>query len=193
MIEKFPGIAILVEKDSQGPPSSYPVNIEIYGDDYEQLIETAISMKNFLNQENIEGIEQLKIDVTKSKPGLEFLVDKKKAGELGIPAGLVGQTIRNSIIGTKAGVFKLDGEDYEINVRFENEFKNDLSSILNQNIIFRDQSSGVIKEVPVASVVQEKNTAAFNAIKHIDLQRVVTLYSSILAGSNANQLSLIHI
>ena len=188
LIEKFPGIAILVEKDSQGPPSSYPVNIEIYGDDYEQLIETAISMKNFLNQENIEGIEQLKIDVTKSKPGLEFLVDKKKAGELGIPAGLVGQTIRNSIIGTKAGVFKLDGEDYEINVRFENEFKNDLSSILNQNIIFRDQSSGVIKEVPVASVVQEKNTAAFNAIKHIDLQRVVTLYSSILAGSNANQI-----
>ncbi|GIS06022.1 MAG: hypothetical protein CM15mP109_07780 [Candidatus Dadabacteria bacterium] len=84
------------------------------------------------------------------------MVDKKKAGELGIPAGLVGQTIRNSIIGTKAGVFKLDGEDYEINVRFENEFKNDLSSILNQNIIFRDQSSGVIKEVPVASVVQEK-------------------------------------
>ena len=77
MIEKFPGIAILVEKDSQGPPSSYPVNIEIYGDDYE-LIETAISMKNFLNQENIEGIEQLKIDVTKSKPGLEFLVDKRR-------------------------------------------------------------------------------------------------------------------
>ena len=188
LIDKFPGIAILVEKDSQGPPSSYPVNIEIYGDDYEELIETAISMKNFLDQENIEGIEQLKIDVTKSKPGLEFTVDKMKAGELGIPAGLVGQTIRNSIIGTKAGVYKQDGEDYEINVRFDNEFKNDFSSILNQNIAFRDQSSGKIKDIPVASIVDEKNIASFNAIKHIDLQRVVTLYSSILAGSNANQI-----
>jgi len=188
LIDKFPGIAILVEKDSQGPPSSYPVNIEIYGDDYEELIETAISMKNFLDQENIEGIEQLKIDVTKSKPGLEFTVDKMKAGELGIPAGLVGQTIRNSIIGTKAGVYKQDGEDYEINVRFDNKFKNDFNSILNQNITFRDQSSGRIKDIPVASIVEEKNIAAFNAIKHIDLQRVVTLYSSILAGSNANQI-----
>ena len=188
LIDKFPGIAILVEKDSQGPPSSYPVNIEIYGDDYEELIETAISMKNFLDQENIEGIEQLKIDVTKSKPGLEFNVDKMKAGELGIPAGLVGQTIRNSIIGTKAGVYKQDGEDYEINVRFDNEFKNDFNSILNQNITFRDQSSGRIKDIPVASIVEEKNIASFNAIKHIDLQRVVTLYSSILAGSNANQI-----
>ena len=188
LIDKFPGIAILVEKDSQGPPSSYPVNIEIYGDDYEELIETAISMKNFLDQENIEGIEQLKIDVTKSKPGLEFNVDKMKAGELGIPAGLVGQTIRNSIIGTKAGVYKQDGEDYEINVRFDNEFKNDFNSILNQNITFRDQSSGKMKDIPVASIVEEKNIASFNAIKHIDLQRVVTLYSSILAGSNANQI-----
>ena len=188
LIDKFPGIAILVEKDSQGPPSSYPVNIEIYGENYEELIKTAISMKNFLDQENIEGIEQLKIDVTKSKPGLEFTVDKMKAGELGIPAGLVGQTIRNSIIGTKAGVYKQDGEDYEINVRFDNEFKNDFSSILNQNIAFRDQSSGKIKDIPVASIVDEKNIASFNAIKHIDLQRVVTLYSSILAGSNANQI-----
>jgi len=188
LIDKFPGIAILVEKDSQGPPSSYPVNIEIYGDDYEELIETAISMKNFLDQENIEGIEQLKIDVTKSKPGLEFTVDKMKSGELGIPAGLVGQTIRNSIIGTKAGVYKQDGEDYEINVRFDNEFKNDFNSILNQNITFRDQSSGMTKDIPVASIVEEKNIASFNAIKHIDLQRVVTLYSSILAGSNANQI-----
>ncbi len=188
LIEKFPGIAISVEKDSQGPPGGYPVNIEIYGEDYEQLIETAISMKNYLNQENIEGIEQLKIDVSRSKPGLEFNVDREKAGELGIPTGLVGQTIRNSIIGSKAGIYKLRGEDYEINVRFDEEFKNDINSIINQNIVFRDQSSGKTKEVPIASIVDQKNITSFSAIKHIDLQRVVTLYSSILAGSNANEI-----
>ncbi len=188
LIEKFPGIAISVEKDSQGPPGGYPVNIEIYGEDYEQLIETAISMKNYLNQENIEGIEQLKIDVSRSKPGLEFNVDREKAGELGIPTGLVGQTIRNSIIGSKAGVYKLRGEDYEINVRFDEEFKNDINSIINQNIVFRDQSTGKTKEVPIASIVDQKNITSFSAIKHIDLQRVVTLYSSILAGSNANEI-----
>ena len=188
LIEKFPGIAISVEKDSQGPPGGYPVNIEIYGEDYEQLIETAISMKNYLNQENIEGIEQLKIDVSRSKPGLEFNVDREKAGELGIPTGLVGQTIRNSIIGSKAGIYKLRGEDYEINVRFDEEFKNDINSIINQNIVFRDQSTGKTKEVPIASIVNQKNITSFSAIKHIDLQRVVTLYSSILAGSNANEI-----
>lgn len=188
LIGRFPGIAISVEKDSQGPPGGYPVNIEIYGDDYEKLIETAISMKNYLNKENIEGIEQLKIDVSRSKPGLEFIVDREKAGELGIPTGLVGQTIRNSIIGSKAGVYKLKGEDYQINVRLDEEYKNNINTIINQNIIFRDQATGKTKEVPIASVVNERNITSFSAIKHINLQRVVTLYSSILAGSNANEI-----
>ncbi|MDA8703988.1 efflux RND transporter permease subunit [Flavobacteriaceae bacterium] len=188
LIGRFPGIAISVEKDSQGPPGGYPVNIEIYGDDYEKLIETAISMKNYLNKENIEGIEQLKIDVSRSKPGLEFQVDREKAGELGIPTGLIGQTIRNSIIGTKAGVYKLNGDDYQINVRLDEDYKNNINTIINQNIIFRDQSNGKTKEIPIASVVTEKNITSFSAIKHKDLQRSVTLYSSILAGSNANEI-----
>ena len=141
LLEKFPGIAISVEKIQEGPPTGYPVNIEISGEDYEELVESAISMRNFLSEENIEGIEQLKIDVTKSKPGIEFIVDREKAGELGIPTGLVGQTLRNSIIGTKAGVYKEKGEDYDINVRFDQEYKNDLNALINQNIVFRDQSN----------------------------------------------------
>ena len=188
LIDRFPGIAISVEKDTQGPPGGYPVNIEIYGDDYERLIEAAISMKNYLNKENIEGIEQLKIDVSRSKPGLEFQVDREKAGELGIPTGLIGQTIRNSIIGTKAGVYKINGDDYQINVRLDEDYKNSINTIINQNIIFRDQSNGKIKEIPIASVVTEKNITSFSAIKHKELQRSVTLYSSILAGSNANEI-----
>jgi len=188
LIDRFPGIAISVEKDTQGPPGGYPVNIEIYGDDYERLIETAISMKNYLNKENIEGIEQLKIDVSRSKPGLEFQVDREKAGELGIPTGLIGQTIRNSIIGTKAGVYKINGDDYQINVRLDEDYKNNINAIINQNIVFRDQSNGKIKEIPIASVVTEKNITSFSAIKHKELQRSVTLYSSILAGSNANEI-----
>ena len=72
-------------------------------------------------------------------------------------------------------------------MRFDEEYKNDLNALINQNIVFRDQSNGRIKTIPIASVVDKKNTTSFNAIKHIDLERVVTLYSSILAGSNAQQ------
>lgn len=187
LIGKFPGLSISVEKDSAGPPVGYPINIEITGKDYLELIQTAKQMKDYLNAENIAGIEELKIDVNKNKPGLELTVDRKKAGELGVSASMVGRLLRTSLFGGKAGVYKKDGEDYEINVRFNDQNRYNQNALLNQNIIFRDQASGKVKEIPVAALVQENKTTSFSAIKHRKLNRVVTLYSSVLAGYNANE------
>ena len=60
------------------------------------------------------------------------------------------------------------------------------NALYNQNIIFRDPANGQIKEIPVTSLIEKKNITSFNAIKHRQLNRVVTLYSSVLAGFNAN-------
>ena len=45
----YPGVAISVEKDPVGPPAGYPINIELKGDDYDQLILAAETMRNFIN------------------------------------------------------------------------------------------------------------------------------------------------
>ena len=183
---KFPGVAISVEKDANGPPAGYPITIEITGNEYIELVETAKSMKDYLNQINIAGVEELKIDVSKNKPGVKINIDRKKAGELGVTTSQVGQLLRSSLFGTKAGIFKKDGDDYEINVRFNKSNRYDNNALFNQNIIFRDPANGQIKEIPVTSLIERKNITSFNAIKHRQLNRVVTLYSDVLAGFNAN-------
>ncbi|MBL6681079.1 MAG: efflux RND transporter permease subunit [Flavobacteriaceae bacterium] len=185
---KYPGLSISVEKDENGPPAGYPVNIEISGRDYLELIETAEQMRIFINNQKISGIEELKIDVNKSKPSLEIKVDRQKAGELGINPSQIGLVLRRSLFGEKAGIFKKDGEDYDINVRFNKEDRYDKSLLFNQNIIFRDMSDGQVKEIPVASLIKTKNVETYSAIKHRNLSRVVTLYSSILAGYNAKEI-----
>jgi len=184
---KFPGIAISVEKDAKGPPAGYPITIEITGGEYLDLILTAEEMKDFLNRVNISGVEELKIDVNKNKPGSELEIDREKAGELGVSASQVGQLLRTSLFGSKAGVYKKNGDDYDINVRFNETDRYDKNALFNQNIIFRDPANGQIKEIPVAALVTQKNITSFNAIKHRDLNRVVTLYSPVLAGYNANE------
>ena len=184
---RYPGIAVSVEKDANGPPVGYPVNIEITGRDYENLILTAQEMKDFLNTENIPGVEELKIDVNKNKPGTQLIIDRKKAGELGVSAGMVGSQLRNSLFGAKAGIFKKDGEDYEINVRFEEQYRYDNNALFNQYVTFRDQSSGKIKEIPIAALVKTQNSSSYSAIKHRKSIRLVTLYSDVLAGYNANE------
>ena len=185
---KYPGLSISVEKDENGPPAGYPVNIEISGKDYLELIETAEQMRIFINNQKISGIEELKIDVNKSKPSLEIEVDRQKAGELGINPSQIGLILRRSLFGEKAGIFKKDGEDYDINVRFNEDDRYDKSLLFNQNIIFRDMSDGQVKEIPVASLIKTKNVETYSAIKHRNLSRVVTLYSSILAGYNAKEI-----
>jgi len=184
---KFPGIAISVEKMGAGPSVGYPVNIEISGEKYDQLIQEAKNMRSYLNLENIPGVEELKIDVNKSKPGLAVEIDRRKSGGLGVTAGQIGQQLRRALFGEKAGVYKRNGEDYDINVRFNEEERQNTDVLLDQYIVFRDQATGRIKEVPVSAVAQLKNTTSFSAIKHKDLRRVVTLYSAVLAGYNANE------
>jgi len=184
---KYPGLSVSVEKDAKGPPVGYPVNIEISGRDYGKLIQTAQGMKEFLNIENIPGVEELKIDVNKNKPGTQLIIDRKKAGELGVSAGMIGSQLRNSLFGAKAGIYKKDGEDYEINVRFQEEYRYDNNALFNQYVTFRDQSSGKIKEIPIAALVKSQNSSSYSAIKHRKSIRLVTLYSDVLAGYNANE------
>jgi multidrug efflux pump subunit AcrB len=178
----YPGLAISVEKDAAGPPQGYPINIELEGKDYAELIVTAEKMKDYINTKNIEGIDQLKIDVNKSKPSLQVEIDREKSGELGISASQVGQQLRNSIFGAKAGVYKEDGDDYDIYVRFNEENKYNKNALFDQKITFRDPSNGQIKEVPVSAVTKQKNTSGFSAIKHKELKRVVTVYSALSPG-----------
>ena len=45
----YPGVAISVEKDAVGPSAGYPINIELGGDDYSELITTAEKMRDFIN------------------------------------------------------------------------------------------------------------------------------------------------
>jgi len=178
----YPGVAISVEKDAVGPPAGYPINIEIEGDDYDELIQSAELMRNFINSRNIAGIDELKIDVNKGKPAMQIYVDRQKAGELGVATGQVGNQLRRSIFGEKAGIYKNDGEDYDIYVRFNEDLKYNKSALFNQNITFRDQASGQIKEIPISAVTSQRNTSSFSAIKHRDSKRVVTVYSALEAG-----------
>ncbi|HEY4618374.1 MAG TPA: efflux RND transporter permease subunit [Flavobacterium sp.] len=189
----YPGISISVEKDQAGPPAGYPINIEIKGKDYTELIVTAERMKEFINGRNVPGIDELKVDVNKGKPAMRVQVDREKAGGMGISASQVGNQLRRSVFGEKAGVYKEKGEDYDINVRFNYEDRYNQSTLFNQNITFRDMASGQLKEIPVSTVASQKNTSSFSAIKHRDLNRVVVLYSALSpgftdAGSVVNQI-----
>lgn len=185
---KYPGVVISVEKDPVGPPAGYPVNIEITGEDYDELMMLGTQIQAFINRKSIDGMEGIKLDVNKDKPALEVYVDRKKAGDLGVAVGQVAMQIRRSLFGEKAGIYKEGSDDYDINVRFNEDLKYNKSALFEQRIIFRDPANGKIKEVPISAIARERNTAGFSVIKHKNGKRVITLYSALLPGGNATEI-----
>ena len=187
-VNQFPGASIIVEKDAAGPPSGYPINIELKGEDYEQMLAEAENIRSYINELNVPGIEELKIDVNKSKPELDVTVDRRKAGQLGISTTQIGQTLRRAIYGEEVSTYKEGEDDYEINVRFNEEFRYNENALFNQPITFRDQNSGELRQVPISSMVDTEVASSFSSIKRRDLKKVITIYSNVLQGYNGNQI-----
>ncbi len=187
-VQGFPGASIIVEKDAAGPPSGYPINIELKGENYEEMLIEAERVRNYIQDLSIAGIEELKIDVNKSKPELDVRVDRRKAGQLGVTTSSVGQTLRRSIYGEEVSTYKDGDDDYKINVRFDEKARYDQNALFNQPITFRNQTTGELVQVPISSVVETSATSAFNSIKRKDLKRVITLYSNVLQGYNGNEI-----
>ena len=189
LLQGYPGVSIVVDKPSDGPPTGPPINIEVKGDDYELIMETANNLRTFINTSNIAGIEELKLDIDQGKPEMIITVDRQKARRLGVSTGQIGLNLRTALFGKEISTYKDATDDYPINLRLKEEMRYNKYALLNQKITFRNQSDGQIKQVPVSAVATSENKTSFSAIKRINLERVVTVYSNVLNDYNPTEVN----
>ena len=188
LIKGYAGVKISVDKDQHKPPTGAPVDLELTGDDYDELLTEAIRIKKYLDDSSIPGIENLQISIDKNKPELPIIIDREKAGRLGIKTGQVGMALRTAIYGKEADRFKDGDDDYPINIRLDKQYRYDRANLLEQHIVYRDQQSGKIVSVPISAFATMKSTSSFSAIKRKDLKRVIAITSNVLEGYNANEI-----
>lgn len=186
-IKGIAGASVIVEQEHNGPPTGYPINLELFGDNYNQLMSTAVEVRNYINTSGVLGIEELNIDVSQNKPEREIIVDRQKAGRLGLSTAQVGSALREAIYGYDASTFKSDRDDHDIYVRFNKETRYDIDALMQQELLFRD-NQGVLSKIPISSVATTKDLVTFSSIKRKNLKRVITLYSNVLDGYNGNDI-----
>lgn len=189
LLQDIPGVDIIVDRPADGPPTGAPINIEVAGDDYEQLLATAENIKQFIKNKNISGIEELKLDVEQGKPELPIIIDRQKARRLNVSTGQIGDALRTSLFGKEISTFKDGEDDYPINMRLMDKYRYNKEALINQKITFRDQSSGKIVQVPIAAVAKTETSSTFSAVKRKDLDRVITIASNVLEGYNATEIN----
>jgi multidrug efflux pump len=187
LVKGVPGVQVVVDKNNDGPPSGKPINIEITGDDYEDLIATADDVKSFINSKNIGGIEELKLDVEVGKPEMIINVDRKKARRFNVSTYQIGSTLRTALFGQEVSTYKDGEDDYDVVIRLKDEYRYDANRLMDQKITFRDQTNGRIQQVPISAVATAEKSSTYSAVKRKDMNRLITISSNVLDGYNANE------
>lgn len=189
-LKNIPGSEISVDQEKGGPPTDPPINIEIASEQFDDLTKTAVSLKNYLDSINTNGVEELKMDIDLKNPEITLTVDRERALIAGVSTAQIGMQLRTALFGKEASKIK-DGEDeYKIQVRNNKSQRNSLSDLLNMEIVFRDfASGGQIKRVPISSVVKVDLTSTVGSVKRKNLKRIITLRSNVLSGFTANEVN----
>ena len=182
-------ITIVVDKEQSGPPQQPPINIEITGStDYSELTKRAEILQQFLIKKRIEGVQRLKLDVEVNKSEIQVDVNREYAKRVGLSTGQIAQSIRTSLFGKDVSNYNFNDEDYDINIRYNEKNRRDISSILEQKIMFMN-NRGVKLSVPISAVVKNiKKINKYAAVVRKNQNNTVTVFSGVQEGYNANEI-----
>ncbi|MFN0274151.1 MAG: efflux RND transporter permease subunit [Chitinophagales bacterium] len=189
-VKGIPGAAITVGVEQNGPPQAKPINIEIRGDNFEELIATTDGIKKYLDSLNFEGVEELKSDLQPNKPEIVINLDRERMRREGINTAQVGSEIRSAVYGTEITKFKEGNDDYPIVIRYDEAQRKDIDQLANLKITFMDMMTGAIRQIPISAFATIDYANTYSGIKRIDQKRVITLSSNLLTGFESAQYTI---
>jgi len=187
-LQGYAGLSIVVDQNQDGPPTGKPINLELTGEDMTELSRLSSDVMRYLNELNVAGVEELRADVSLGKPELMVNVNRDAARRYEVSTQQVAGAIRTSVFGREVSKFKAGEDEYPIQVRLDEKYRNDINSLLSQKITFRSQASGSVHQVPISAVADIRYSSTYSAVKRRDMERAITIYSNVLKGYNANEI-----
>ncbi|MDX2196188.1 MAG: efflux RND transporter permease subunit [Cytophagales bacterium] len=189
-VKDVPGAEIAVDQEQGGPPVGKPIAIEITGEDLDELVNISKSMIQFINKQNIPGIEELRSDLEDTKPEIQVLIDRERANREGISSAQIGMEIRTAIYGREVSKFRDKEDENKMMLRYAATQRNKIDELMNMKITFRDMAmGGIVRQIPLSSVAKVKYGNTFASIKRKNQKRIVTIGSNVLTGYSPNDVN----
>jgi multidrug efflux pump len=179
-VKGIPGTEITVNKEDAGPPTEAPVNVEVIGDDFDEIAKVANDIKNFIDTNKVEGIEHLKMDVDVNNPEITVSIDRERALIEGISTSQAGMEIRTAVFGREVSKLKQGEDEYKIQLRYSDLVRNNITDLMNMRITFRDFNTNSIKQIPLNAIATVEYTNTSGGIKRKNMKRTIQLQSNVL-------------
>jgi HAE1 family hydrophobic/amphiphilic exporter-1 len=148
-----------------------PIEIQIKGEDYSILLETAEKIR--ASAETIPGVTSLTLSTELDKPELRILPVRWRLAQLGMDIGELAQVIRGYLNGSAAGKFRSGGDEYDIKVRMDARITGDIHSIGQLPITTK---FGV---VPLDEIANVKWGDSPTEVRRIERERAVVITGNI--------------
>jgi multidrug efflux pump subunit AcrB len=152
------------------------VDVKVFGYDFNET--TAIAEELAGRMRGIKGARDVKISREAMKVELQVDFDREKLAKFGMNTVTAANYVRNRINGLTASIYREDGEEYNIIVRYDETFRTTVGDI--ENILLYGNSGGRIRLNEVATVVERFTPPV---IEREDRQRVVTVSAALGAGA----------
>ncbi|MCX5781907.1 MAG: efflux RND transporter permease subunit [Elusimicrobia bacterium] len=100
--------------------STKPMVLNIFGYDLEASYALAERIKNMMEKE-IKGFKDVTISLDITRPEYHVVIDRAKAGALGIPVQTIADTVSLAFSQQRSGVYREMGSEYDITIRLRDE------------------------------------------------------------------------
>ena len=151
------------------------VNIKVFGHNMETAMSTAKDLQARMGQ--LSTMRDVQLSREDLQPEFNVRFDRQKLAYYGLNSATAAQFIRNRIYGYECAKYREDGDEYNIVVRYSEEFRENIEDV--ENIVLYTAMGQPIKLKDVATISEEY---ASPEIERENRQRIVTVEGSVGAG-----------
>ena len=181
-IPSVAGANVRIEKARMGPPTGAPVNIEISGRDFDVLAEVSEDVQDTIK--DIKGLTDLRDDFSEGRPELRLEFDRVLSNQLVLQGlRIVASTVRTAVYGTRATVYRLGEEEFDVTVKVAEEFRDNREDV---GALVISGKEG--RQIPLSTMTRLRSDVGATSIRHVDRRRVITVSADAEGRSGAEVL-----
>jgi len=171
LIGEIPGVDRLTFATLEGGPAGNPIEIQLGGQDFDQLKQAAAELKAEIA--TFPGT----FDISDNfKPGKQEKKIRVRQGSrsLGISMRDIARQIRQAFYGEEALRIQRNRDDVKVMVRYADQERSSLSGIEDMRIRTHDG-----QEIPIEEVAEVESGRTYSVINRVDRKRTITVISDI--------------
>ncbi|REL39070.1 AcrB/AcrD/AcrF family protein [Rhodohalobacter sp. SW132] len=156
------------------------VQVQLRGHDLERAEEIADEIVT--RMERVPAVRGARSDRQEGRPEQNIVFDREKIAELGLTGRDIAQAIQANVGGTRAGVYRDGGDEFDIMVRLRESDR--MSTLDLDNISVRTATGAT---VPVSTVIKQESARGPVSINKINGQRVTYITANLESGATLGE------